>query len=135
MPATSKQSTKFVEAKLLIAVLSLAVVVGLWALLANNAFGMTQFASAQAQDLSGIPTLVPLVALPSGPSDELLVSDGQSAGGSTALQLRSVTAPGETTVIQKGAPQVGSAVAQTGGGGGGSSRRSSRSTTTTRSSR
>lgn len=132
-PANSpnRKGIKFLEPKILIATLALAVTLGLWNLLASELYesekpappAFISGAPAENQDLPPLATLVPVV-----------ITDGQpGAAAQPAAQqpggLRSVAAP-TVTIVQKNIPLI-DAPAAPGSGGGGTSRSVSR----TRSSR
>jgi hypothetical protein len=131
---------KFLDAKVLIAVLSLAVIIGIWSMLANNAFGLDQLAfkstAAQPQPESGLPTLVALVPLATlavnPPGDTAPVNQTQpDTAGQLPLRVVAVPTP---VIVQKNAPQISGGVpvvSPDGGGGGGGSK----AVTSTKSSR
>lgn len=133
---------KFLDAKVLIAVLSLTVIIGIWSMLANNAFGLDQMAfksaAAQPQPESGLPTLVALVPLTtlavSPPGDTAPVNQTQP-DNAARLPLRVVAVP-TPVIVQKNAPQISGGVpvvSPDGGGGGGGG--GSKAVTSTKSSR
>jgi len=126
---TPRKGQKFLDAKVFIVTLSLAITIGLWNLFSNNAIQTVQSApgdmaaeSSQPNAAAGsppLPTLVPLL--------EVNVSERNSAaaagqpGQSTAL--RAVAVP-TVQIVQKHAPIVGQTgqsvqASDNGGGGGG----------------
>jgi hypothetical protein len=139
--ANPRKGTKFPEVKLLIATVSLAVVIGVWNLLSNQAVEAEKAPPAPVEapplagstaDLSGqppIPTLVPLVDLSSliqaSAAGQPVPVVSSLPSNKPAAALRSVTIPTQTTIIQKNKPvieqQVQVIVSGGGGGGGGGS--------------
>ena len=120
---------KFLDMKLFIAAMTLAITIGLWNLLSNNllqadrsAPTATVEAPAQppanvAQDPPPLPTLVPLLEVDLSKTSAIVPANNpvQSVSGSVqTTQLRSVAIP-TPMIVQQGVIQVGS-----GGGGGGS---------------
>lgn len=132
-----RRGVKFAEVKLLIATLSLAVVIGIWNLLANQAVQAEKAVSTpvetppltgSTQDPSqaALPTLVPLVDLASLPQVSAVGQAVSAVKNAPAQQspttLRSVTIPTQT-IVQKNRvnieQQVQVVVSGRGGGGGG----------------
>lgn len=137
MPANTPQRkpVKYLDAKVMIATLAVAVTIGLWNLFSVNAVraekaappalqaGPPDASAAQTQDLLPLPTLVPLVTLQDLPARAAPVEAGQA--GQVPVQtgkLRSVTAP-SVTIVQRNKPLVDAPVVNSGGGGGGGGRR------------
>ncbi len=142
------KKAKFIDTKIFIASLGVAVTVGLWNLLSNNAVQAnkpsqtvvaTQPAQTNAVDAQGfppLPTLVPLIDI-SSPR----LSGSSQANQTQAIpqvnSLRSVTAP-DQVIVQKVKPVIDQPVVTINGGGGhggGGGGSSSGSVTTTSSSR
>ncbi len=134
----SRKGSKFLDVKLFIAALALAVTIGLWNLISTSSFLDTQKKSdpqtapppqASGQDGQGfgaIPTLVPLVEVDAS-AVSAVSSNSSPVSNNTASQpaaaLRSVTAP-EQTIVQKSKITVDQqaqvvVVGSSGGGGGG----------------
>jgi hypothetical protein len=142
----SPKKPKFMDTKVLIAALSLAVTLGLWNILSNQAVQAEKAVPTQAvnlppqppanaaQGFPPLPTLIPLVNVTGGQANPQQAAAGAAApqGGSQATQLRSVDAP-SLVIQQKGKPRIDQEVLVSGGGGGGSSGPSA--VTSTRSSR
>jgi len=132
---------KYLDTKVLIASLSIAVTVGLWNLFSNEAVLAQKVepnpessppeAPAEGQDLPPLPTLVPLLNLSSvqsqGSSSGIVA---QQANPAQPVGLRSVTAP-DQVIVQKVKPVFEEGKIAPSGGG--SSRRGA--VTQTRSSR
>lgn len=130
-----RKPSKFIELKLLLTALSMAVTVGLWNLFSSNAVQAEKArnlppspppAPVVSQDLSSLPTLVPLISVSDQPT---AAGDNPAATDKPTLKLRSVSAPSQT-IVQKGHPvvdQPGVVVITSGGG-------SSQGVTSTRSS-
>jgi len=140
---TPNKKAKFVDTKIFIASLSVAVTIGLWNLLANNAVQAekaaptvvetqpTQTNAVEAQGFPPLPTLVPLVdlSLPQSGSSSVM---NQTQPNLQPNALRSVTAP-DQVIVQKVKPVIDQPVVTISNGGGHSSK--SGSVTTTSSSR
>lgn len=133
--APQRKVSKFLDTKMLIASLSVAVTVGVWNLLANDAYVQAKNQpkpnvapppqSDPAQGAAeGIPTIAPLAPVtiqPQTGTNGAAQSASAPAAGAAAGQLRSVTAPTQA-VVQKVKPQFGQSVdvvVVNGGGGGG----------------
>ncbi len=132
------KKTRFLDTKIFIASLAVAVTVGLWNLLSNNAVQAEKVAptpvvapppqpsSGEAQGLTfpPLPTLVPLVNAPAQqPAVQQAAGSGQAPQTQVNSQpgaLRSVTAP-DQTIVQKSKPVFDQAVVTISGGGGGRS--------------
>ncbi len=157
MPSPRKnphKGIKFLDAKMMIASLSIAVTVGVWNLLANNAMLASQAApnpttspppdmpSGATDDLPALPTLIPLVTVaPMRVNQPALIgSDANTAqdlSQPVTTGLKEVTAPTQV-VVQKYKPVFDQPVLGNGGGGGGGGSHSSggsKAVTTTKSSR
>ena len=145
-PPGSRKGPKFLDVKVFIATLALAVTIGLWNLLSMSNLQVSkanpdplnapapQASGQDAQGLGPIPTLVPLVEVDtSGSLAEQPVSGGGSNANQPATALRSVTAP-DQTIVQKAKPvfEQPQVVVVSGGSGGGSG---GAATVTTRSSK
>lgn len=142
---TPRKSSKFMDAKIFIAALTLAVTIGFWNLFSGSAYQADKAALPNgvitpppqpppdtAQDLPPIPTLVPLVVV----DQPVAVQAGKIETASAApvlpaAPLRSVAVP-TVVIVQKNAPVINSGQTASGGGGGGGK---SKGVTTTRSSR
>ncbi len=112
--STPNKKTKFLDTKIFIASLAVAVTIGLWNLLSNNAVQASEVAptpvmalppqppAGEAQGFPPLPTLVPLVDAPARPA----TGSGQTPQVLANAQpgsLRSVTAP-DQTIVQKSKP-------------------------------
>ena len=144
---TPRKSAKFMDIKIFIAALTLAVTLGFWNLFSGNAYRTDQAAvpsavttpppqppSGVAEDLPPLPTLVPLAAVEQ-PATALAgkIEPANVQAPVQAAPLRSVAVP-TVVIVQKNAPVIDSAqVASSGGGGGGGGK--SKGVTSTRSSR
>jgi hypothetical protein len=134
------KSPKFVDLKLFIAALTVAITLGLWNLFSNNAVQADRLAPTVAvdvpaqppvnvgQDLPPMPTLVPVLKIvPSTTNAQAPANPVQPASSSAQPgELRSVAIPTQT-IIQRSAPVVQSAIVvasggTSGGGGGGGGR-------------
>ena len=148
-PNRPRKGAKFLDVKVFIAALALAVTIGLWNLISA---GNLQAAKANpdpvtapppqanAQDAQGfgaIPTLVPLVEVDTTAltASQTNVSNTTASGNQPAPALRAVTAPSQT-IVQKSKPVFGqSQVVVVSGGGGSSSSGGSPAVATTKSSK
>ncbi len=149
MPPAQRKGIKFLDAKVLIATLSLAITIGLWNLFSIDAVKAEQIdppalasdlpdgAASQSQELPPLPTIVPLVELQELPAPAINapVSQAQAnpALAAPTGKLRSVAAP-PVTIVQKNKPLVDAPVVGGGGGGGGGGQSSRRSAARSRSS-
>jgi hypothetical protein len=112
--ASQNKGPKYLDTKVLIASLSIAVTVGLWNLFSNEAVlanqtdettgqNPSQTPASEGQDLPPLPTLVPPVDLSKVQGSEsptvVLQSQDQPVG------LRSVTAP-DQVIVQKVKPVI-----------------------------
>jgi hypothetical protein len=139
---SQKKPVKFLDAKVLIATLSLASTVGMWNMFSHSALKADQNKvdptttpppQPPAEGLDGLaplPTLIPLVNVTTQQEVNTAQTAQQPAGQMPAL--RSVTAPTQV-IVQKVKPVFDQPAAVVSGGGGGGG--SSRSVTTTKSSR
>ncbi len=135
MPANTPQRkpVKFLDAKVMIATLAVAVTIGLWNLFSIDAVRAEKAVppalqadppvstAGQAQDLPPLPTLVPLVTLQELPAAGQAVPAGAVQASPVPVQtgkLRAVAAP-TVTIVQKNRPMVDAPVVSSGGGGGG----------------
>lgn len=137
-PALRKGS-KYLDTKLMIVTLSLAITIGLWNLFSSNEVQNVQSASGAAAEAAQppseagagsppLPTLVPLVEV-----DTSTANAGVPAAVGQSAPLRAVAIPTQQ-IVQKHKPIIGQPVqASSGGGGGGSSQPAP--VTTTRSSK
>jgi hypothetical protein len=125
---------KFIDVKLLIAALAVAVTIGFWNLLSNNAYSTEKSSpsvvvtlppqppSVAADNLPPLPTLVPLVDLTipqvlpasaavnlSQPGNQAPVVDNSVAQPQPTTQLRVVGIPTQT-IVQKAKPVFGDTV-------------------------
>jgi hypothetical protein len=131
---------KFLDTKVFIASLSIAVTVGLWNLFSNEAIlaakgkanpnqSPSQPPANEGQDLPPLPTLIPLV------NGSNLQGNGPApVNQSQATILRSVAAP-DQVIVQKVKPVIDQPVLVVSGGGSGGGSSSPVAVTTTRSSR
>jgi hypothetical protein len=133
-PAPRKGS-KFLDAKIFIVTLALAITIGFWNLFSNNAIQSAQSASGAAAAESGappadvaaggppLPTLVPLVNVSVSAADQSSAASSPQVSGNSA-PLRAVAVPTQQ-IIQKHNPlisqpvQASSSGGDNGGGGGG----------------
>ena len=125
------KAPKFLEVKLFIATMTIAVTMGLWNLLSNNAIQINKLtgdaaAAIPAQpptglvlDLPPMPTLVPVINIEMPKTSALVPADPVQPANNTAqtTQLRSVAIPTQT-IIQQNAPVVQSSVVIVSGGSG-----------------
>lgn len=118
-----RKTLKFLDIKVLISTLSVAVIIGLWNLFANNGFAIAKAAPkvigapspeplpGSSGDLPPLPTITPLLVISSLPADSAAVSSNSPAIGQAPAALREVTAPTQV-IVQKFKPivaqQVGS---------------------------
>jgi hypothetical protein len=111
-----RKGVKFLDTKVLIAALSLAVTLGFWNLFSNQTIQNIKKSSAENQDAAQQPQTVEQSSFPPLPTISALVdvktetiqqvtaqNAQQPAAGSAPL--RAVTAP-EQKIVQKGAPVV-----------------------------
>ena len=161
---SKKDKPKFIDAKILIAALAVAVTIGFWNLFSNNAFAAEisspsvvvtlppQPPSVAADNLPPLPTLVPLVEVTipqvaqgseavnvSQPGNQTPINN--NAAGQLASPLRVVGIPTQV-IVQKNKPVFGeviSAASSTDNSSGSSSSKSgkssSKSSSTTKSSK
>jgi hypothetical protein len=129
-----RKGPKFLDVKLLIAAIALAVTLGLWNLLSSNAAQVDTAAQVAAappptttdipQDLPPLPTLVALMPISSLQASKSAPAPQADAASPTA-ELRVVTASTQA-IVQKFTPVIDqpASVASSGskGGGGGSSK-------------
>ena len=130
-----RKAPKFLDTKVFIAALSVAVTIGFWNLFSGSAFQADKAAAAPtavvtlppsppsdvAQDLPPIPTLVPRITVSSAvPQQGGTVSINKVQPNVQALPLRSVAAP-NLVIVQKSNIVVDAPAAAGGGGGGGKS--------------
>ena len=129
---TPRKGAKFLDAKILIVTLSLAITIGFWNLFSNHAIQSAQSASGDNSAESAqppanvsaggppLPTLVPLVDVTIPDTNGAMAAPVQ--GGVQAAPLRAVAVP-TLEIVQKHNPIVGQAVqassGNNGGGGGG----------------
>lgn len=135
-----RKGSKYLDTKMMIVTLSLAITIGLWNLFSSNAVQNVQSASGSAAEAAQppseagagsppLPTLVPLVAVDTSTANAgALVAVGQSA------PLRAVAIPTQQ-IVQKHRPIVGQPVQASSGGGGGGGSSQPAPVTTTRSSK
>ncbi len=139
---TPRKGSKFLDTKVFIAALAVAITVGLWNLFSNNAFQSVVAAPAAAvtlpiqpatgdgQDYPPLPTLVPLIdvtaptTVNAAPitqvqSSNQMVSQADQAQPKNKTALRAVTVPTQV-IIQKG-PIVQQSVDTVGSSNGNSS--------------
>jgi len=135
-----RKGSKYLDTKLMIVTLSLAITIGLWNLFSNNAVQSVQSASSNAAEAAQppaeagagsppLPTLVPLV--------EVEASAANAAAPAAVGQgtpLRAVAIPTQQ-IVQKHKPIVGQPVQASSGGGGGGGSSQPAPVTTTRSSK
>jgi hypothetical protein len=127
-----RKAPKFLDTKVLIAALAMAVTIGFWNIFSSGAVQAEKAAaptpvatvpppttSDTAQGLPPIPTLVPLITVSSAaPQQGGNLSVNKVQPNIQALPLRSVSAP-SLVIVQKGKPMVDAASSAGGGGGGG----------------
>ncbi|MDR3572443.1 MAG: hypothetical protein P4L50_01160 [Anaerolineaceae bacterium] len=131
------KAPRFIDIKLFIAAMTLAVTIGLWNLLSNNLFDADKLAPTAvvdvpsqpppdaAQDvppLPPLPTLVPVMQIDLSKNNTLAPANSVQPASSSIqpAQLRSVAVPTQT-IVQQSMIVVGSGGGGGGGGGGGSS--------------
>jgi hypothetical protein len=136
---TPRKGPKFLDAKVLIAALSVAITFGFWNLFSSNAIQANktgpsvtltlppQPATDTSQDYPPLPTLVPLVEVNFEAQPQQVqapvqaggvvpvVNNAQPAAGKQAVTLRSVAVP-TTVVVQKNKPQIGAVASSNTGG-------------------
>jgi hypothetical protein len=147
------KAPRFLDMKLFIAALTVAITLGLWNLFSNNAVQADKLAPTVAvdlpaqppvnvgQDLPPMPTLVPVLKVDTSSTNVQAPANPVQPSGSSVQpgQLRSVAVPTQT-IIQRSAPVVQSAVVvvsggTSGGSGGGGGGGGSAPVTSTHSSR
>ena len=127
---TARKPAKFLDAKIFIVTLSLAITIGFWNLFSNNAIQSAQSAPGDAAAESAqppayvsaggppLPTLVPLLDVPA--ADLQAASAAAPALVGQGTPLRAVAVPTQQ-IVQKHNPIIGQPVQASSGGGGGSS--------------
>jgi hypothetical protein len=150
-----RKGIKFLDTKVFIAALSVAITVGFWNLFSNNAYQPVAAAPSavtqpvpdnnEGQDYPPLPTLVPLVdvtipvtvdtapIIPQVQSNNLVVSQEKPAQPKAKTALRAVAVPTQV-IVQKG-PIMSQVVEPSNSSGGGSSGNGKKSSATTKSSK
>jgi hypothetical protein len=141
---TPQKGPKFLDTKVFIATLSIAVTVGMWNLFSNDALlaakananpdqSPSQPPADNGQDFPPLPTLVPLTHVSAVQTQGSAVSNTNTIpNNAQPVGLRSVAAP-DQVIVQKVKPVFEQGGITSSSGGGGSSRPSA--VTTTKSSR
>jgi hypothetical protein len=151
-----RKGIKFLDTKVFIAALSVAITIGLWNLFSNNAYkpvvdppsAVTQPLpdNNNGQDYPPLPTLVPLLdvtipvavdtvpIVPQAQSNNLIVSQEQPAQPKAKTSLRAVAVPTQV-IVQKGPIMSQVVEPSNSSGGGGSSGGGKKSAATTKSSK
>ena len=148
---TPLKGPKFLDTKVFIAALAVAITVGFWNLFSNNAFQPAVAAptaitlpiqpeTGNGQDFPPLPTLVPLIdvsssiavdaaPIPQGQSSNQVVAQEKPAQPKAKTALRSVTVPTQV-IIQKGpiVQQSVDTVSSSNGGGNSGGKKSSATT-------
>jgi hypothetical protein len=153
---SSRKGIKFLDTKVFIAALSVAITVGFWNLFSNNAYQSVAAAPSavtqpvpddtNGQDYPPLPTLVPLVdvtipvaidtapIMPQAQSNNMVVSVEKQTQPKEKTALRAVAVPTQK-IVQKGPIMSQSVDTSSSSNGGGSSGGGKKSAATTKSSK